>query len=351
VELAPAFAPWVQGREKQGGAPRNPIAPCGESGRGLPQSKTLSRLSGPPQFRQVLDCASPLALWHCFADASRSIHYTPPVDLGLKDKVALVTGGASGIGAAVTRLLASEGARVVIADRDEAGGSSLARELHAQHRTCHFVHSDLTLEADCERCVHETLDRFGGLDLLINNAGGNDTVGLEQSPAEFNQSLQRNLFHVFAITHYAVEALKKSRGAIVNVSSKVSVTGQGHTSGYAAAKGGVNALTREWAVALAVHGIRVNAIAPAECDTPKYRRWFEAQVDPAKARASIEKLVPLGRRMTTAEEIAATIVFVGSPCSSHTTGQIIFVDGGYTHLDRALVENFGAGQQFPPNQR
>jgi NAD(P)-dependent dehydrogenase (short-subunit alcohol dehydrogenase family) len=260
------------------------------------------------------------------------------VDLGLQNKVALVTGGASGIGAAVTRLLTSEGARVVIADRDEAGGSSLARDLNAQQQTCHFVHSDLTMEADCQRCVQETLDRFGGLDLLINNAGGNDTVGLEQSPAEFSQSLQRNLLHVFAITHYAVEALKKSRGSIVNVSSKVSVTGQGHTSGYAAAKGGVNALTREWAAALAVHGIRVNAIAPAECDTPKYRRWFEAQADPAKARASVERLVPLGRRMTTPEEIAAAIVFLASPRSSHTTGQIVFVDGGYTHLDRALTQ-------------
>ena len=269
----------------------------------------------------------------------------------MKNKVALVTGGASGIGAAVTRLLTSEGVRVMIADRDETGGATLARELNAQRQVCHFVQSDLTVDVECQRCVQETLDRFGGLDLLINNAGGNDTIGLEQSPAEFNQSLQRNLFHVFAVTHYAVEALKKSRGAIVNVSSKVSVTGQGHTSGYAAAKGGVNALTREWAAALAAHGVRVNAIAPAECDTPKYRRWFDAQADPAKARASIEQLVPLGRRLTTAEEIAATIVFVASPCSSHTTGQIIFVDGGYTHLDRALVKNLGAGQQMPPGQR
>ena len=272
------------------------------------------------------------------------------MDLGLNNKVALVTGGASGIGAAVTRMLASEGARVVIADRDETGGSTLARELNAAQRACHFVRCDLTVEADCQRCVQETLDRFGGLDLLINNAGGNDTVGLEQSPLEFNQSLQRNLFHVFAVTHFALEALKKSRGAIVNVSSKVSVTGQGHTSGYAAAKGGVNSLTREWAAALATHGIRVNAIAPAECDTPKYRRWFEAQANPAEARSAIERLVPLGRRLTTAEEIAATIAFVASPCSSHTTGQIIFVDGGYTHLDRALVNNSGAGQQMPPGR-
>jgi NAD(P)-dependent dehydrogenase (short-subunit alcohol dehydrogenase family) len=163
-------------------------------------------------------------------------------------------------------------------------------------------------------------------------------VGLEQSPAEFMGSLQRNLFHVFAVTHFALEALKKTRGSIVNISSKVAFTGQGHTSGYAAAKGGVNALTREWATALARDGVRVNAVAPAECDTPHYQKWFEAQPNPAEARAAIEKMIPLERRLTTPEELALSAVFLASPCSSHTTGQIIFVDGGYTHLDRALTQ-------------
>jgi NAD(P)-dependent dehydrogenase (short-subunit alcohol dehydrogenase family) len=260
------------------------------------------------------------------------------VDLGLKNKVALVTGGASGIGAAVVRLLVAEEACVVIADRDEAGGASLARELTAQGRRCQFVKCDLKLEPDCQRCVRQTVKAFGAIDVLVNNAGGNDLVGLEQSPAEFMASLQRNLFHVFAVTHFALDHLKKARGAIVNVSSKVAVTGQGHTSGYAAAKGGVNALTREWAAALARDGIRVNAVAPAECDTPHYQQWFESQNNPARARASIEGLIPLGRRMTSAEEIAAMIVFLASPRSAHTTGQIAFVDGGYTHLDRALAE-------------
>jgi NAD(P)-dependent dehydrogenase (short-subunit alcohol dehydrogenase family) len=125
----------------------------------------------------------------------------------------------------------------------------------------------------------------------------------------------------------------------VNVSSKVAVTGQGHTSGYAAAKGGVNALTREWAAALAPHGVRVNAVVPAECDTPGYQRWFESQADPKRAKEAIEKLVPLGSRMTTPEEVAAAILFLASPCSAHTTGQLLFVDGGYTHLDRALTQS------------
>ncbi|HWN94602.1 MAG TPA: SDR family oxidoreductase [Methylomirabilota bacterium] len=253
------------------------------------------------------------------------------MDLGLKNKVVLVTGGASGIGAAAVRLLAGEGARVAFADRtdDSREGGEMAR----------FISADLTREADCQRCVAETLREFGGLDILINNAGVNDAVGLEQPPAAFMGSLQKNLFHVFAVTHFALSALKQARGSIVNVSSKVAVTGQGNTSGYAAAKGGVNALTREWAAALAPEGVRVNAVVPAECDTPQYQRWFESQPNPAEARTAIEKLLPLGQRMTTPEEIAAAIVFLASPRSSHTTGQIVFVDGGYTHLDRALTQS------------
>lgn len=261
------------------------------------------------------------------------------MDLGLEGKVALVTGGASGIGAATVRLLATEGARVAFADRNETGGAMLVSELNQSRLETLFVKADLTSEADGRHAVAETLKTFGALDILINNAGANDAIGLEQSPAEFTSSLQKNLFHVFALTHFALDALKKSRGTIVNVSSKVALTGQGHTSGYAAAKGGVNALTREWAAALAPHGVRVNAVVPAECNTPQYQRWFESQPNPRGARATIEKLVPLGRRMTTPEEIAATIVFLASSRSAHTTGQLLFVDGGYTHLDRALTQS------------
>src|SRR5687767_7894740 len=272
---------------------------------------------------------------YCFAAYLCLFDYAPRVDLGLRGKVALVTGGASGIGAAVVRFLIAEEVGVVFADRNESAGSSLANELSKQGPECIFIPCDLTVEADCEGCVRQSVERFGTLDILINNAGGNDAIGLERPPAEFMASLQRNLFHIFAVTHFALDALKKSRGAVVNVSSKVAVTGQGHTSGYAAAKGGVNALTREWAAALAPHGVRVNTVAPAECDTPRYQAWFDSQPNASVARAAIENLVPLGKRMTTAEEIAATVVFLASPRSSHTTGQILFVDGGYTHLDRA----------------
>ena len=272
---------------------------------------------------------------------------TPPsrkvvrVDLGLKDKSALVSGGASGIGAAIVKTLALEGARVAFVDQNEEAGAQLLRKLSAAGRLSSFtfIHADLTREADCERSVAETLRIFGRLDVLVNNAGINDGVGLEESPAAFMTSLQKNLFHIFALTHFAVEALKESRGAIINIGSKVAVTGQGHTSGYAAAKGGINALTREWATALARHGVRVNAVVPAECDTPQYRRWFASQSDPGQAQQNVEALIPLESRMTTPDEIAAAVAMLASPRSSHTTGQFLFVDGGYTHLDRALASS------------
>ncbi|MEZ6125656.1 MAG: SDR family oxidoreductase [Planctomycetaceae bacterium] len=175
------------------------------------------------------------------------------------------------------------------------------------------------------------------------------SVSLDAGPDAFLKSLQKNLVHYYAMVHYALDALKQSRGSIINIGSKVCVTGQGGTSGYAASKGGINGLTREWAVDLAPFGIRVNAILPAETWTPLYEKCLAAMPDPAAARSEIEQLIPLGRRFTTIEELADTAVFVASPRSSHTTGQIIFVDGGYTHFDRKCtmpgdVADFGAAK-------
>lgn len=254
------------------------------------------------------------------------------MNLLLTGKVALVSGGARGIGAACVKLLVAEGASVAFADRDEVAGRALGAASGAV-----FIHADLVHEADCERSVEQTVAAHGRLDILINNAGVNDAVALDQPPARFLESLQRNLVSVYALTHFALGQLKENRGAVVNIGSKVSVTGQGRTSGYAAAKGGLNALTREWAAALATDGVRVNAVLPAECDTDQYRRWFESLSDPEGTRRAIEDLVPLGRRFTTPEELAAMVVFLASPVSAHTTGQFVFVDGGYTHLDRALT--------------
>jgi NAD(P)-dependent dehydrogenase (short-subunit alcohol dehydrogenase family) len=257
------------------------------------------------------------------------------MDLELRNQVVLITGGARGIGAATVGAFAAEGARVAFVDRDEPSGTALAYRLPGSV----FLHADLTDDAACARVVAEALGAFGRLDVLVNNAGVNDKVALEDSPAAFLESLRRNLIHVFAVTHYARAALVAARGVIINISSKVSVTGQGRTSGYAAAKGAVNALTREWALALAPDGIRVNTVVPAECDSDQYERWFQSQPDPEAARGRVARLVPLGKRLTHPEEVADAILWLSSARSSHITGQLLYVDGGYTHLDRAATSD------------
>lgn len=272
------------------------------------------------------------------------------MDLQLQDKVALVTGGSKGIGLGIVRSLIAEGVKVANVNRSEAEGQALQTHYAEQGKQCLFIQGDLTDTAACQAAVQQTLNTFGRIDVLVNNAGVNDGAGLDAGPDTFVQSLQRNLIHYYAMAHYALDALKQSQGCIINIGSKVCETGQGGTSGYAASKGAINGLTREWAVDLAPHGIRVNAVLPAETWTPLYEKCLAAMPDPAAAKAEIEQLIPLGQRFTTIEELADMVVFLASPRSSHTTGQIIFVDGGYTHFDRKCtmpsdVARFGAAAE------
>jgi L-fucose dehydrogenase len=260
------------------------------------------------------------------------------MDLQLKDKVVIITGGAKGIGAAISRACAREGAVPVIVDRDADSSEKIAAELRALSPKSHFIAADLTSPDNCRKAVVSTAERFGRIDALVNNAGINDKIGLEHgNPEDFVRSLERNLLHYYCMAHYSLPHLKISRGPIVNISSKTAVTGQGGTSGYVAAKGGVLGLTREWAAELLPHGIRVNAILPAEVMTPLYRQWLDTFSDPAAKLKDVVAKIPLEQRMTTPEEIAAMAVFLISPQASHITGQHIFVDGGYVHLDRALT--------------
>jgi L-fucose dehydrogenase len=257
------------------------------------------------------------------------------MDLNLKDKIVLVTGGASGIGAAIVMQLAREGAVPVILDRD-ALSRPMAEELKALSPKHYLYRLDLCDERACSGTVADILQRFHGIDALVNNAGINDHVGLEADVGDFRRSLEANLVHCFLLAHLCAEAIKHRRGAIVNVSSKTAVTGQGRTSGYVAAKAALLGLTREWAASLAPHGVRVNAVLPAEVLTPMYERWAESQADPAATLKRISDRIPLGHRMTTPEEIANVVVFLVSERSSHTTGQWLHPDGGYVHLDRIL---------------
>jgi L-fucose dehydrogenase len=260
------------------------------------------------------------------------------MDLQLKDKVVVVTGGANGIGAAIVREAANEDASPVIVDRDHEAGEKLLAELSSRGTRAHLIASDLTIAENCSTAVNQTLQQFGRLDALVNCAGVNDRVGLEHGgPEQYVQSLQRNLLHCYNVAHYALPSLKKSAGCIVNIASKTAFTGQGGTSGYASSKGALLALTREWAAELLPYGIRVNAVVPAEVMTPMYQQWLSTFPNPDEKLRNIVSKIPLGHRMTRTEEIAATVVFLLSSKSGHINGQHVFVDGGYVHLDRALT--------------
>lgn len=260
------------------------------------------------------------------------------MDLQLKDKVVLITGGAKGIGEAITRGCAREGAIPVFVDKDTEAGKKLQTELVIGGATCSLISADVLSVESCRAAVEQTLREYARLDVLVNNVGANDNVGLENgSPEKYVSSLRLNLFHYYNMAHFALPALKKAQGCILNISSKVAVTGQGGTSGYASAKGAILALTRDWAAELLPHGIRVNAAIPAEVSTPLYKQWVSTFPNPEEKLAHIVSKIPLGKRMTQPQEIAAMVLFLISSRASHITGQHVFVDGGYTHLDRALT--------------
>ncbi len=260
------------------------------------------------------------------------------MDLQLQNKVIIVTGGAKGIGEGIVRLLANEGAIPVIVGRSEEDNLKVVNEIEANGGKAWQVVAELTDPKASENAVNAIIAQFGKIEGLVNNAGVNDGVGLESGDYQrFIDSLHKNVVHYYLMAHFALPELKKSKGAIVNITSKTAETGQGNTSAYAAANGGRNALTREWAVELLKYGIRVNAVVVAECWTPLYESWIKTLPNPKEKLAQINSLIPLGNRMTTSEEIANAVVFLLSERSSHTTGQIMHVDGGYVHLDRALA--------------
>ena len=260
------------------------------------------------------------------------------MDLHLKNRVIIVTGGAKGIGEGIAELLASEGAIVAIVGRNEADNIATVDKIKAKKGKAFSVVAELTKPKECQKAVEKIAKKYGRIEGLVNNAGVNDGVGLENGSYDaFMASLHKNLVHYYLMAHHALPYLKLSKGAIVNIGSKTAETGQGGTSAYAASNGGRNGLTREWAVELLKYGIRVNAVIVAECYTPLYDKWIKTLPNPEEALVSITSKIPFENRMTTAEEIANMVAFLLSDKSSHTTGQLIHVDGGYVHLDRSLL--------------
>ncbi len=256
------------------------------------------------------------------------------MDLHLNQKIIIVTGGAKGIGEGIVKVLAAENAVPVIIGRNEDDNLKMLASI--DNKGFHVV-AELTKPLECEKAINQVIEKFNRIDGLVNNAGVNDGVGLEKGNYEaFISSLHKNLIHYYLMAHHCLPYLKQSKGAIVNIGSKTAETGQGNTSAYAASNGGRNALTREWAVELLKYGIRVNEVIVAECYTPLYEKWIKTFDDPEEKLKSITEKIPLEKRMTTPVEIANMVAFLLSDCSSHTTGQLIHVDGGYVHLDRAI---------------
>lgn len=259
------------------------------------------------------------------------------MNLQLENKVFLVSGGARGIGQAICKAIAAEGGIPVVIDPAITEANALIAELREAGQAALHLPLRLDTQDKCAQAVNTALEKLGRIDGIVNNAGRNDGAGLtEGSPEAFARSIAENLFHCFDLVHYALPALKETKGAIVNIASKTAVTGQGGTSGYAAAKGALLALTREWAVELLSHGIRVNAVVPAEVMTPAYENWLQTLQEPDETLTHIKARIPLGQRMTEPQEIASMVAFLLSARAGHTTGQHLFVDGGYVHLDRAL---------------
>ena len=259
------------------------------------------------------------------------------MDLNLKNKVIIVTGGASGIGHSIAKNLVLEGAIVCILDNNQEAGTGISEEMAHLPGKVFYLLTELTHPDECLDAVNRIIQKFERIDGLVNNAGINDGVGLENGGYQkFIESLDKNVLHYQTLTDLALPYLKENGGVIVNICSKVAETGQGETSGYAASNGARLELTKEWAASFSPFGVRVNGLVVAECWTPQYNWWINQQENPKEKLAAINSKIPLGNRMTSTEEVAAMALFLLSEKSSGVNGELVHVDGGYVHLDRAI---------------
>ena len=246
------------------------------------------------------------------------------------DQVVIVTGGAQGIGRACVEAFAGEGAAVVVADIDPAGGKKAAAGIEARGGRARFVETDVGDAAQARRLVDRTLDAFGRLDVLINNAGIIKTADfLEISEADFDAVLRVNLKGVFLVGQAAARAMvAQGKGAIVNMSSANAVVAIPNQVPYVTSKGAVNQLTKVMALALADKGVRVNAIGPGSILTD----LLQVVMNDEAARRRILARTPMGRCGEPAE-VAKVALFLASDDASYLTGQCIYPDGGRLALN------------------
>jgi len=247
----------------------------------------------------------------------------------LKDKVAIITGGSKGIGLGCARVFARHGCQVVLASRGKDEGKAAEAELTKAGHTALFIPCDVASKPDMESLVAATVQRFGRLDCMLNNAGWHPpALTIDQTSVEdFEKLLRLNLTSTFMGCKFAVPHLRKTRGSIINMSSEVGLIGQAAAPSYVATKAGQVGLTRALALDLAPEGIRVNAVCPAGVMTPLMQEWANTQYDPQAALKMVDSWHPLGR-MATIEEIGEVCAFLASAEASFITGQAICPDGG-----------------------
>ena len=251
----------------------------------------------------------------------------------LENKVAIVTGGAMGIGKGIAAVFLREGARVVIADVNRMEGEKAAAELKRDGAGPVFIECDVSQEQAIRRMVEETVARFKALHVLVNNAGiGVYKTVLDTSAEEWDRCQAVNLRGVFLCSKYAIPHMQAAGGgAIVNVASVHSYQNVGGTAPYAASKGGVVTLTRVMAIDHGKDKIRVNAICPGWIDTPLIQGIFAANPDPEKAKQAVERRQLLGR-LGNPEEVGEAAAFLASDEASYITGASLMVDNGMTAL-------------------
>lgn len=243
----------------------------------------------------------------------------------LDGKVAIVTGASSGIGAATALAFAREGAKVVVANRHSAPGQETVRQIRGAGGEATFVRADVSKAAEVETLVSETLKTYGQLDCASNNAGVTSTLALtELSEEDWDRTINVDLKGVWLCLKYQIPAMQRGGGgAVVNTASVGGVVGFADTGAYAAAKGGVIALTRAAAIECAASGIRVNSVSPGLVETPMFAGL------PADFREAVASKFPLGRAGKP-QEVAEAVVYLCSDAASFVTGHNMIVDGGYT---------------------